>query len=709
MENQTTPEAILLMNNKLGAIPLSSDILTKANIGLWAFELDEGLPPRMYVDEAMLGLIGLKEQISPEETYHAWYDHIDEGSYGLVAESVEKMTSGEHAEVQYPWHHPNGETWIVRCGGVRNFDYTNGVRIEGTHQNVTELIHYDEEQRKQAKFMENQYIVSKFRADSLAYIADNEPDLNKAMDFFGRRILEISGCDQVIFRELDGNRIVLNAPGIEDIPQEICSDCPFADFGGDEYGEDGIVLMDDCRLGFNGVNTHPGCPAKSSFMQRIYSDGKLVGLLTVHYLRDYHKFTEGGISIMKAVARYLGLLIGRINKQKADMARIEAESANKSKTQFLFNMSHDIRTPMNAILGYTDIGLRHCDNAVQSKAYFEKIKTAGNHLLNLINDILEMSRIEAGKVALSNSPMDMRKAMDNVVQMNKSLATAKSIEFTSDVVDLENPYVYADELHLNEVVINLISNAIKFTPDGGKVSCTVRQKSGVKDGIALYQFIIEDNGIGMSDEFQSHLFEAFSREDSSRVLKAEGTGLGLSIVKSIVDLYGGTVDVKSKLGEGSTFTVELPFKVMTDDEISAFEGSCQTGTEIPSVEKFKGKRVLLVEDNEMNREIASDILTEAGLIVEAAEDGEIAVETVAEKGPGYYDLILMDIQMPVMTGYEAASAIRSMQCGASVPIIALSANAFAEDREASLKAGMNDHIAKPIDVKNLFTVMSKFI
>ena len=391
-----------------------------------------------------------------------------------------------------------------------------------------------------------------------------------------------------------------------------------------------------------------------------------------------------------------------------DRLRI-AKAENKSKTEFLFNMSHDIRTPMNAILGYTDIGLRHVDDVEQAKANFKKIKTAGGHLLNLINDILEMSRIEAGKVELTNAPVDIKSAINGVVQMNQSLATAKSIEFITDTNNIKNFFVYADELHINEIIINLISNAIKYTPTGGKIKYTAEQISDVTNGIARYRFEIADNGIGMSDEFQKHLFEAFSREESSGVSKIEGAGLGLSIVKRIVDLAKGTIEVKSKLGEGSVFTVELPFKVMTDEEITEFKNAQNAAKEIPADEKFFGKKVLLVEDNEMNREIATEILTDAGLIVETAEDGEIAVEKVAENGIEFYDFILMDIQMPVMNGYEATRAIRSLQDGNRIPIIALSANAFEEDKQASVNAGMNDHVAKPINIQELFSALAKFV
>ena len=310
-------------------------------------------------------------------------------------------------------------------------------------------------------------------------------------------------------------------------------------------------------------------------------------------------------------------------------------------------------------------------------------------------------------MTLTEEPLDMRKAIDNVLHMNRALATEKSILFTADIQELRNPYVYADELHVNEVIINLVSNAIKYTPPGGRVRCTARQLTDPEDGIAAYEFEVADNGIGMSEEFQAHLFEAFSREESSGVSKTEGAGLGLSIVKRIVDLSNGTIRVKSRSGEGSVFTVELPFRVMTDEEIAAFCASREHAAVIPSEEKFRGKRVLLAEDNEMNREIAADILTEAGFIVECAEDGELAVQAVAEHGIEYYDFILMDIQMPVMNGYEATKAIRALQDGGRIPIIALSANAFAEDREASLSAGMNDHVAKPIEIQELFASLSR--
>jgi|GEM_PF-1992255 len=383
-----------------------------------------------------------------------------------------------------------------------------------------------------------------------------------------------------------------------------------------------------------------------------------------------------------------------------------AEDASNAKTAFLFNMSHDIRTPMNAILGFTDIGLTHVSDVDRAADSFRKIKTAGDHLLSLINDILEMSRIESGKLELVEQELDIRQAIDNINTMSQTLAIPKSIDLQTVIGDIQNPYIFADELHVNEIIINLISNAVKYTPNGGMVRYTINQLTPVQDGKATYRFEVSDTGIGMSEEFQKHLFEAFSREATSTVSKTEGAGLGLSIVKKIVDIAGGTITASSTVGKGSVFTLELPFRVMNEDEIKKFVESSDGTEEIQAAVSLTDKKVLLVEDNEINREIATMLLEDAGLSVETAEDGQIAVQTIAEKGMDYYDFVLMDIQMPVMNGYEATQAIRKLPDGNKVKIIALSANAFEEDKKKSVSVGMDAHVAKPIDINELFKTMN---
>ena len=392
-------------------------------------------------------------------------------------------------------------------------------------------------------------------------------------------------------------------------------------------------------------------------------------------------------------------------REALEDAKIAAESANRAKTAFLFNMSHDIRTPMNAILGYTDVAIKHRDDQARVDDSLEKIKIAGGHLLGLINDILEMSRIESDKLEITEEPADIRKLIEGVAQMTDSLAITKSIDFQTEVENITDPFVYTDELHANEVLINITSNAIKYTPEGGKVRFKVDQLSPAVDGKAVFRFVVEDDGIGMSDEFQQHLFEAFSRERTSTVSKQQGAGLGLSIVKKIVDLAGGTISVNSRQNEGSTFTVEMPVRVMDEEAVRKYEEDNRPPEIVEKEFSFENRKVLLVEDNEMNREIATEILEDAGLTVDTAEDGAFAVKAVEENGLEHYDFILMDIQMPVMDGYEATKAIRAMPGGDKVTIIAVSANAFEDDVQKSLSVGMNAHVAKPIDVNVLFDTM----
>lgn len=386
-----------------------------------------------------------------------------------------------------------------------------------------------------------------------------------------------------------------------------------------------------------------------------------------------------------------------------------AQSANRAKTEFLFNMSHDIRTPMNAILGYADIALRHSDEEERVRDSLKKIRSSGGHLLSLINDILEMSRIESGKLEIAENPVDIRDIIKGVSQMSHTLAISKDIDFSTVIGEIRNPYVMADELHGNELVLNLISNAIKYTPEGGKVEWSAKQISDVVDGKVSFRFAVKDNGIGMSEEFQRHLFESFSRENTATVSRQEGSGLGLSIVKRIVDMVGGKIYVESVQGKGSTFTLDIPFKVMDDASLKRFLEEKERSTVTRVDTDLEGRRVLLVEDNEMNREIVTEILQDGGLITEIAEDGAVALRMVAENGADYYDFILMDIQMPVMDGYEATRRIRSLPNGNRVAIIALSANAFKEDIDKSLEAGMNAHVAKPINVDELFDTLHSCI
>ena len=1072
---------------KLGAIALSSDILKKANIGLWAFELDEGCAPRMYADDAMLKLIGLDHQVSPEETYHAWYDHIDENSYDLVSDAVEKMTAGEHAEVQYPWHHPNGETWIVRCGGVRNFEYKTGIRIEGTHQNVTEMLHFDERELAENAAKRDKNIIEILASEysSVYYIDLTTDELNpytmneETETAFGsvfRSGITYSEAyklyvDKLIF-DAD-KQMMLKAGSIENIRHELAnkktfltqyrsadnkySEMKFVKVGGDndeplavalgfaekdeeirreqqiaeerqrntdiieilaseyssvyyidlttdelnpytmneetetEFGKifrSGIKYSDAYRLYVNTlihsedkqmmlkagsignimkelrnkktflttyrnteghysemkfvkVGNEEGVPKavalgfadkdeelrakeeESKIMQRNIDIIEILAseYSSVYYIdlttdeldpytmneateTEFGKIFRSGIKYSDAYKMYVDTLVhpdykeqmlkagsiynilkelgdkktfitqymdnegdysemkfvkvgeeenpeavalGFANRNKEIRAELErkaadardravisglsddfgcvvyvgfddksevhyrfdplfeehipnwaainnfrdrldtlietvmhpddrqefyeatreavvhenvnrdgvyfvnfrtlidgevtyyqakfvkdensedhviagfhnvdettkremdaldkAEVASRAKSLFLFNMSHDIRTPMNAITGFTTMAKKHLDDKEKIEDYLNKIETAGNQLLALINQVLEMSRIESGKVVLSEQKADVLERAAIARTIYSEQAEANGIKFTVTTKNVQHNRVITDADRMKQITTNIIGNALKYTPEGGSVDYCIEEKDCAKPGYGSYVFTVRDTGIGMSAEFLSHIFDEFSRENTSTVSKIQGTGLGMSIVKQLTDLLGGTIDIQSEKGKGTTISVSVPMKWDTEAEAAAEKDGA--GLHV----NLDGMKLLLVEDNEMNREIAEEILSENGIIVETAEDGDIAVNMVRNALPGQYDLILMDVQMPRMSGYEATRAIRALEDPekSSIPIIAMTANAFEEDRQNALAAGMNEHLAKPIDIAKLVNTLVKFM
>lgn len=516
-----------------------------------------------------------------------------------------------------------------------------------------------------------------------------------------------------------------------------------------------------------------------------------------------------------------------------------AERANQAKTTFLNNMSHDIRTPMNAIIGFTSLAATHIDEKERLKDYLSKIMTSSNHLLSLINDVLDMSRIESGKVKIEESPCSIPIVIHDLRNILQTDIKAKRLDFFIDTVDVVDEDVICDKLRLNQILLNCMSNAMKYTKAGGTVGFRIIQKGHAPEGFADYDFVVKDNGIGMSEEFAEHIFEPFTREETSTVSRIPGTGLGMAITKNIVDMMGGTIKVKSELGVGSEFTISLRFKTTQQNskrgvikELNGFRAlvaddsmdSCasvekmlrtiglrsewttsgkeaifrakyasqendpfqvyiidwlmpdmngievvrrirmEIGDEVPiiiltaydwadieqeareagvtafcakplfvselydvlqnasrpvktkdktilEVEAFKGKEILLVEDVELNREIAETILTEAGFHVNSVEDGKQAVDYMESEKGDMIDLILMDVMMPVMDGYEATQKIRQLEdkTKADIPIIAMTANAFEEDAKAAIEAGMNAHMAKPIRIESLYEIIEQYL
>ena len=544
--------------------------------------------------------------------------------------------------------------------------------------------------------------------------------------------------------------------------------------------------------------------------------------------------------VLMLLAVFCIYLSVRRKNDKLNYQRIQAEESNRAKSTFLSNMSHDIRTPMNAIIGFTNLAIQSKESMERVQGYLAKILASSNHLLTLINDVLEMSRIESGKIYLDETECNLSEILHDLNTIIIGQIEGKQQELLMDAVDVMNEDVYCDKLRLNQILLNLLSNAIKFTPSGGKISVQFKQKEGAPEGYGAYELRVKDSGIGMTQEFADKVFTPFERERTSTVSGIQGTGLGMAITKSIVDLMDGRIEVKTALEQGTEFIIHVNFRLqetqreytpiaeltgvkalVVDDDFDACDaatrmllklgmqsewtlsgkeavlrtkqsvslndafgvyiidwrlpdlGGVEVARQIRAIvgdsapilimtaydwsniedearaagvnafcskpmfmsdlqatlskaigqqvmipessdtpeetADFTGKRVLLVEDNELNREIAHEILSQAGFEVEAAEDGSIAVEIVKESKPGYYDLILMDVQMPIMNGYEATRAIRSLEDKelASIVIIAMTANAFEEDKKAALDAGMNDHIAKPIDIEVLFEVLGK--
>jgi PAS domain S-box-containing protein len=382
----------------------------------------------------------------------------------------------------------------------------------------------------------------------------------------------------------------------------------------------------------------------------------------------------------------------------------KAQRASQAKTLFLNNMSHDIRTPMNAIIGFTNLAATHMDNQELVRSYLDKITTSSSHLLSLINDVLDMSRIESGKVVIDEMACSLPHVLQDLQSMIQTDLEDKGLNFHLDDSALVHPYVVCDQLRLNQVLLNILSNALKFTPAGGDISVSATERPGNGPDAAVYEFCIRDTGIGMAPDFLEHIFEPFERERTSTVSGIQGTGLGMSITKNLAELMNGKIIVESRKGQGSAFLCTFSFPFSEHPAGQNMPGG-------PDAQQIAGCRLLLVEDNELNQEIAMTILEEAGCTVDVASDGAEAVEKVRGSSADPYDLVLMDIQMPVMDGFEATKVIRAMEipCLASLPIVAMTANAFEEDRQRVLAAGMNGHLGKPIDVDKLFSTLQNIL
>ena len=431
------------------------------------------------------------------------------------------------------------------------------------------------------------------------------------------------------------------------------------------------------------------------------------------WLSPLQFFVSFALGLILSLLTSIGFLQFRMRRYKDEIhsaelekAVQEAQSANEAKTRFLFNMSHDIRTPMNAIIGFSDLLEKHIDEKDRAVDYIAKIKFSSSFLLSLINSVLEMARIESGKASLKielGSYSGLINSLDAVFEPSLKSKNLSYLCYNT----VEHDAILCDRTKIREILLNIISNSIKYTPEGGKISVKIEETPPPRKDFASYRITVKDNGIGMSKEYLPHIFEEFTREHSSTENHITGTGLGLPIVKSLVNLMGGTIDVESELGAGTITTVCLTFELPTEEQLAAHQHKDEILEQ--SLKTLSEKRVLLAEDNDLNAEIALTVLEENGIHAEHVKDGALCVKAVQNAPEDYYDVILMDIQMPNMNGYQAAEAIRALPGKrGKIPIVAMTANAFEEDRRKALESGMNAHIAKPVDVSVLLETLSRF-
>lgn len=431
------------------------------------------------------------------------------------------------------------------------------------------------------------------------------------------------------------------------------------------------------------------------------------------WLSPLQFFVSFALGLILSLLTSIGFLQFRMRRYKDEIhaaelekAVQEAQSANEAKTRFLFNMSHDIRTPMNAIIGFSDLLEKHIDEKDRAVDYIAKIKSSSSFLLSLINSVLEMARIESGKASLKIELGSYSGLINSLNAVFEPSLKSKNLSYLC-YNTVEHDAILCDRTKIREILLNIISNSIKYTPEGGKISVKIEETPPPRKDFASYRITVKDNGIGMSKEYLPHIFEEFTREHSSTENHITGTGLGLPIVKSLVNLMGGTIDVESELGAGTITTVCLTFELPTEEQLAAHQQKDEILEQ--SLQTLSEKRVLLAEDNDLNAEIALTVLEENGIHAEHVKDGALCVKAVQNAPEDYYDVILMDIQMPNMNGYQAAEAIRALPGKrGKIPIVAMTANAFEEDRRKALESGMNAHIAKPVDVSVLLETLSRF-
>ena len=650
----------------------TKEILRASQMGMWCVEMEEGKPPRFYADEVMDELLGIDRDITPEERFVFHRLRIHPEDMQLFQEYSDKLTEAR-TEIVYRYIHPVSGAMFVRCGGERDTSVTEYVAVTGIHQDISETVRIEKEKEAERR---------------LAELNDSLRKEKLRQDIYYKELLDIENCG-VLAYTMPGHKVIhMNAEalrmyGIESVEaaqrelgpllrQVYYPDSDVLNQLKKLRNEDDMVDY-ECIIGKGKANE---CHALAKTKVVHIPTGERAVLTTFVDVSDM-------VMLKNALRR--------------------AEEGSRAKSSFLFAMSHDLRTPMNAIIGYAELMEAHWGEKEVTTNYLQKLKGASQFLLALIGNVLEIARIESGKETLNEAPWNLMKLEETLDILLDGEISRKQLTVNRNV-NIRHANVYCDALKIREIIMNLLSNAVKYTAEGGKIVLDIEEKPSARDGFMTLQIRVSDNGIGISKEYVPYIFDAFTRERSSSESGIIGTGLGLRIVKSFVDLMNGDISVKSEPGKGTCFTVEISCRKIPEEELQ------QQMEEQPENVSLAGRRLLLAEDNGLNAEIAMTILQDADAEVELAADGKIAVDKLKDVPVGYYDAILMDIQMPNMNGYEATKAIRKLTDErAKMPIIAMTANAFEEDRQAALAAGMDDYVAKPVEISELFRTIMKHL
>ena len=648
----------------------TKEILRASQMGMWCVEMEEGKPPRFYADEVMDELLGIDRDITPEERFVFHRSRIHPEDMQLFQEYSDKLTE-VRTEIVYRYIHPVSGEMFVRCGGARDTSVTEYVAVTGIHQDISETVRIEKEKEAERR---------------LAELNDSLRKEKLRQDIYYKELLDIENCG-VLAYTMPGHKVIhMNAEalrmyGIESVEaaqrelgpllrQVYYPDSDVLNQLKKLRNEDDMVDY-ECIIGKGKANE---CHALAKSKVVHIPTGERAVLTTFVDVSDM-------VMLKNALRR--------------------AEEGSRAKSSFLFAMSHDLRTPMNAIIGYAELMEAHWGEKEVTTNYLQKLKGASQFLLALIGNVLEIARIESGKETLNEAPWNLMKLEETLDILLDGEISRKQLTVNRNV-NIRHANVYCDALKIREIIMNLLSNAVKYTAEGGKIVLDIEEKPSVQDDFMTLQIRVSDNGIGISKEYIPHIFDAFTRERSSSESGIIGTGLGLHIVKSFVDLMNGDISVESESGKGTCFTVEISCRKVPEEELQ------QQMEEQPENVSLAGRRLLLAEDNGLNAEIAMTILQDAEAEVELAADGKIAVDMLKDAPVGYYDTVLMDIQMPNMNGYQATGVIRKLPDErAKIPIIAITANAFEEDRQAALAAGMDDYVAKPVEISELFRTIMK--